>query len=1026
MFSIKYAFQSISRRPKKNAAGVLAIALGVMLLVGVQAGSNGIEKAFASSWLDAAGGTDIHFYNPAEGFLPLNTSDLIEQSADPRFDTIKTITPMNVMTLSYYAQGQFEKGLVTFGIDPDAEWAAGYNFKTTSGSIIDLDLLKENNTVIISNIVAKLLDVSVGDVIQTTFPDGLGGGTPVSLTVAEIFDAKVERGAEGVFGDANTIYTNIEEFNHRFAEPLKDYTTDFIIILKDDLVDRTMDGFDYENEYFKGIDTMRDVIDAVTELLEPEFPFIRVSSFRVQGAEEIVDQIGSIRDLLNLFSYILNVVGLLLIINVQSMGIDDRRNQTAVLRALGTSRRNIFSIFLIESSIIGAIGAVLGAIAGIFYGNWIQGYIVDTFELGNTTGSTLTAGDFIFAIIAGIILSVSSATIPSWKASRKNIANELRGIDQVKYEKKSNKVFFLGIAVTAFGLYSAQNVGEFWTKEAWSSFDDQVSILLGLGISAVGIGLVLSRFINKSIAYNISAVTMYGLALFTVFEAVDWVQEGNGNNWLAIIVGYIIIGASWLVYINFELLMRLISKVLFAIGGTARSTAQVMTRNAIGKKGRLATTYTTLAIILIMSVMLSSVSSTITSTTIDVYEEYSDGVDMQVSIEIPNAQVAEKISQIPEVEQVFSFRIAETLVYFEDPTSEYFDPNIHVSWRPVIEVNQSQIMPNGVWDEESLRYSFFRASDEFGYHFSTKFNKEDMMNLSKTLMNDFFANKQFDVEVKIHEDFDENKQVLETRQETQWMAIGGFFSSTVAPIYLPDHDGKIIPIRRVAAAFDMLGPYELLSYSMLVTPELAAKLPIFDNVPAANLFLVRSSNAYADEEGNLALAQEIERNINDLGGDSLSAELGMLIGASTRLVFTEVSFFWGREAAVWDFLEIFSNLGLIVGSMGMLIIAFRSVNDRKREIGMMRAVGFSRSSVVQTILLELGFVALMALFTGIVNGLIMADMVVGDIFGSELNIPYLRISTYVIGIALLALIGGLFPGVRAARIKPSHALRYTG
>jgi hypothetical protein len=50
LFAIKYAVKSINRRKSKNLAAVLAVALGVTLLTGVNAGSNGMGKALASTW----------------------------------------------------------------------------------------------------------------------------------------------------------------------------------------------------------------------------------------------------------------------------------------------------------------------------------------------------------------------------------------------------------------------------------------------------------------------------------------------------------------------------------------------------------------------------------------------------------------------------------------------------------------------------------------------------------------------------------------------------------------------------------------------------------------------------------------------------------------------------------------------------------------------------------------------------------------------------------------------------------------
>jgi predicted lysophospholipase L1 biosynthesis ABC-type transport system permease subunit len=207
----------------------------------------------------------------------------------------------------------------------------------------------------------------------------------------------------------------------------------------------------------------------------------------------------------------------------------------------------------------------------------------------------------------------------------------------------------------------------------------------------------------------------------------------------------------------------------------------------------------------------------------------------------------------------------------------------------------------------------------------------------------------------------------------------------------------------------------------------AEKLSVFDYVKEPNLFLVKTSNGFFEDDLNQALALEIQTTLNDLDNpSSLSFRMGVLVGATTRLIHAEMAALWENEAAFWDFLATFASIGLVIGAAGMAIIAMRSVSERMREIGMMRAIGFSRSKVVYSIIIEMFFLGLFGLITGIINGLLMSYMFARNIFEVKMEIPYDVLGIYTGIILGVALLSAILPGVRASRIPPSQALRYTG
>ena len=116
-------------------------------------------------------------------------------------------------------------------------------------------------------------------------------------------------------------------------------------------------------------------------------------------------------------------------------------------------------------------------------------------------------------------------------------------------------------------------------------------------------------------------------------------------------------------------------------------------------------------------------------------------------------------------------------------------------------------------------------------------------------------------------------------------------------------------------------------------------------------------------------------------------------------------------------------LALTVGGLGIANVMSISVIQRSSEIGIRRAVGHSRSKIGAQFLLE-------SLFVGVLGGLVGAVVLgVGMVYGVSaiagwvVVIDYGQIPLWM-GLALLvAVVAGLFPSIKAARLEPLETLR---
>jgi putative ABC transport system permease protein len=124
---------------------------------------------------------------------------------------------------------------------------------------------------------------------------------------------------------------------------------------------------------------------------------------------------------------------------------------------------------------------------------------------------------------------------------------------------------------------------------------------------------------------------------------------------------------------------------------------------------------------------------------------------------------------------------------------------------------------------------------------------------------------------------------------------------------------------------------------------------------------------------------------------------------------------------------IVSLLALIVGGIGVTNTMAMSVFERTREIGVLRAVGWSVLRVGLMILSEAVAICLIALAVGCAVGAIAADVFVSRSQLSGLITPTYAASTFAWGLAFalaVALLGALYPTWRAVRLTPIEALRH--
>jgi putative ABC transport system permease protein len=121
-----------------------------------------------------------------------------------------------------------------------------------------------------------------------------------------------------------------------------------------------------------------------------------------------------------------------------------------------------------------------------------------------------------------------------------------------------------------------------------------------------------------------------------------------------------------------------------------------------------------------------------------------------------------------------------------------------------------------------------------------------------------------------------------------------------------------------------------------------------------------------------------------------------------------------------------SSIVLLIGGLIVFTNMMASVNERKREIGIFRAIGFRKSHIIQIIFLEALIVGLIAGIGGYILGLGISHLIGPVITGMKdpkvLIDPLLAMGAIFLS-ALIGILSSAYPAIHASKMDPTAALR---
>ena len=117
-----------------------------------------------------------------------------------------------------------------------------------------------------------------------------------------------------------------------------------------------------------------------------------------------------------------------------------------------------------------------------------------------------------------------------------------------------------------------------------------------------------------------------------------------------------------------------------------------------------------------------------------------------------------------------------------------------------------------------------------------------------------------------------------------------------------------------------------------------------------------------------------------------------------------------------------TGISLFVGGIGVMNIMFVSVTERTREIGIRKAIGAKKRSILTQFLFESSTICLIGGIIGVLISFAVAALINKYVMPASISFPIVLVAL-VISIAT-GVVSGFIPAWRASRLNPINALTY--
>jgi putative ABC transport system permease protein len=974
--TVRMSIRNFTRRKTSMAIVIAGLMIGTAMISGSLVTGDTLSNLFTRGAYNGYGYADeVVYTQTTTGFQFFNMS--IAHSLSQSLSNNPTASPylrgvtpeiLSAVPAINIANGVFQSQATLIGEYTNASRVLG-DFHASDGSVIQSTIT--DSQAIINDRAARDLNATLGERLKILSPVNQTLSVSVDIVGIAASDSR------GDFSQGDNIFVTMNTAQTLTLEP---GSVDYIAITN---IGGLRDSIQYTSTVGlaanQTLNTVQQTPPAFACKTSPTAPgnsttFLCAYGSKMVSVNNATTGAQSLSNLFSVLSTITILAGVVLIINMFIMLAEERKSEMGMARAVGMKRGQLTKLFLFEGTLYAASASLIGIFVGIgiAYGIlYAFGRIISNFfpvSLAQVLDSfTFTTTSLITAFSEGLFITYLTILLTSWRVSRLNIIRAVRDIPEPpKGVKTYTKLFFVGIALSVLGIIIFQ--ASFAAKSA-------IEALVGPSLVIFGAGLILARFLLNRYAFTITGIALlvqWGVPSFSFNSSI--IQNYSFGPEILIVGGMLMVtGAILLALYNTDVILRIL-RVFYQ----GRKRLTVIFKIALSypgnKRFRTGATVAMFALVLLSVTTIAFLTAEQTAALDKIVAQDSGGYDIVATTTVPVTNLATELNA---------------------------DHSLNGKVAAAVPFNSTEVTVRDITSGIDLGGVSAFGGDpngppESNFFTTNTFNMVQMAGNYKTASDVWNA-------------------VISNSSRVVWASgqvnTRGPPTSAPAPtagdqLQLNWRAGRGQPVISVKVTVAGVMSSFLFNGGFVGTSQL---LWNSFRVGSGQFALVK----VASGTDPAAVANTMKRDFIRLGMTTIN--IAVVIGDILQIGQSFLGVF-----------EAFLALGLVVGIAGLGIISIRSVVERRKEIGVLRAIGFRKRMILAAFLLENTYVALLGILIGIVLGIDLGYAIATSPgSGVSFVVPWvslLEIIAFSYGLSVLATLGS---SRRAAGIPPAEALRYS-
>lgn len=413
------ALRYLFGRKLRTFLTTLAIGFGVLVLFGMNAIAPSLERAFQLNIRAAFGEADTS--------VVLKTSDVFDEGVAADVASVEGVEfisallnrPVN-FPKDYFDHDPAQVDRVTaislIGINVDQARMI-HAYKTNEGRFLEAS---DGDAAVITESLASSLSLSLGD--EFTLPGAIG---EARLIIVGLLPARVSPGSEEVIVTFATA-------QHILDLPGKINTVEANFVATDEA---------------GRAETQQRLLNALGSSYQ---------AGELSANSQFTTSLELGRVIFNLLGLLALLMGGFIIFNTFRTIVAERRRDIGMLRTLGANRSTILGVLLAEGLFQGILGSALGMLAGYLMAQFLIAALnplLGQFMSVAVDGPAVTPALIAFSLVLGLGVTLFSAVLPAWQATRVTPLEALRpNLGEVSLRRLASWDFWGGAALIAIAI----------------------------------------------------------------------------------------------------------------------------------------------------------------------------------------------------------------------------------------------------------------------------------------------------------------------------------------------------------------------------------------------------------------------------------------------------------------------------------------------------------------------------------------------------------------------------------------------